>query len=844
MRPGPDSRATARILQRLQRVRPSGDGWTALCPAHDDHQPSLSIGQGLDGRVLLRCHAGCPVEQIVAALGLSLSDLFDAPPIPCRYPAASSSPSASHRPASPEGLTLREYATAKRLPLDLLQELGVTEVTRRGRRALRMPYTDERGAESAVRFRLALRGDQRFRWKRGSRVLPYGLSRLHEAREAGYVLLVEGESDAQTLWLHGLPALGIPGASTWRNEWGRFLEGLLVYLWREPDPGGDTLLDAVGHSLPETLVLTPPPGIKDISQHHVAGGDVLGLMQELVAQARTVSDLRAVELQQAHQRERVEAGELVDQPDILATFADVVQRLGLAGEEQHAQLLYLALTSRLLDRPVSLCVKGPSSSGKSFLVDTVLRAFPDDSYHALSAMSERALVYSQEPLSHRFLVIFEAAGLGSDFASYLLRSLLSEGRLRYETVESTAQGLRPRSIEREGPTGLIVTTTKTALHPENETRLFSITVRDDRQQTRSVLRAAALEASGQTPEPPDLKPWHALQRWLSSGERRAVIPYARWLAENISDAAVRMRRDFTALLHLIQAHAILHQAHRERDAQGRIVATAADYAGVHRLVADIVSEGVQATVSRSIRETVDAVAGLILQTGWPVSRSQVARALRIDPSATSRRLHRAARLGYLVRQRQGLVVRWSLGEPLPRDTSVLPTPEVLSAAISNGEIEAPTPAPQLEGPSDRGGPGVPFPFTSVLPVTSGWGDGEPVRVPIAPPLPAIVHSCTSNTGEGASTLPEAGRRAVVHTSEEGGGTSERQAGEASTPGWRAERTAHPSLCSRAGRAGGRDTSPLFAPGPSLFAPGLLTGSRSPETTRQADQKPVARPPPP
>ena len=79
-----------------------------------------------------------------------------------------------------------------------------------------------------------------------------------------------------------------------------------------------------------------------------------------------------------------------------------------------------------------------------------------------------------EPLSHRLLVIYETAGLPADFASYLVRSLLSEGRLRYETVIKSRDGPCPQVIEREGPTSLIVTTTALRLHPENETRLFSL----------------------------------------------------------------------------------------------------------------------------------------------------------------------------------------------------------------------------------------------------------------------------------------------------------------------------------------------------------------------------------
>jgi putative DNA primase/helicase len=48
--------------------RKVGGGWMARCPAHGDHKPSLSIRAGNDGRVLVRCHAGCDQEQVIAAL--------------------------------------------------------------------------------------------------------------------------------------------------------------------------------------------------------------------------------------------------------------------------------------------------------------------------------------------------------------------------------------------------------------------------------------------------------------------------------------------------------------------------------------------------------------------------------------------------------------------------------------------------------------------------------------------------------------------------------------------------------------------------------------------------------
>ncbi len=51
------------VSNKLHNVKKNGASWTACCPAHEDNQASLSIAEGTDGRVLLNCHAGCPVEN-------------------------------------------------------------------------------------------------------------------------------------------------------------------------------------------------------------------------------------------------------------------------------------------------------------------------------------------------------------------------------------------------------------------------------------------------------------------------------------------------------------------------------------------------------------------------------------------------------------------------------------------------------------------------------------------------------------------------------------------------------------------------------------------------------------
>lgn len=96
---------------------------------------------------------------------------------------------------------------------------------------------------------------------------------------------------------------------------------------------------------------------------------------------------------------------------ILDRFSDQVRLRGLVGEERNAAVLYLALTSRVLDKPVSVGLKGHSSSGKSFTVETAIEFFPDDAVIVFTAMSQRALVYSKRDFQHRTLVVYEATGL-------------------------------------------------------------------------------------------------------------------------------------------------------------------------------------------------------------------------------------------------------------------------------------------------------------------------------------------------------------------------------------------------------------------------------------------------
>ncbi|HZU66280.1 MAG TPA: AAA family ATPase [Ktedonobacteraceae bacterium] len=239
----PASPTLDHVLAQLKGVRTSLRGWRACCPAHADSEPSLSIGLGEQGQVLLKCFAGCSLERIVEAIGLTITDLFP--------DGATTLEQGSSNNGHRQALTLLDLALAKQLPWKYLFHLGVMDHASGG---VQIPYhlADGRAAPR-YRIRTALVAKEGSRWSVGEgNIVPYGLERLEDARKAGYLVLVEGESDCWTLWYQGIPALGIPGAEMTGVLEAAMLSGIdRLYLMHEPDQGGSTFVSHLTKRLTE-----------------------------------------------------------------------------------------------------------------------------------------------------------------------------------------------------------------------------------------------------------------------------------------------------------------------------------------------------------------------------------------------------------------------------------------------------------------------------------------------------------------------------------------------------------------------------------------------------------------
>jgi hypothetical protein len=167
-----------------------------------------------------------------------------------------------------------ELARAKSLPPALLRQLGLSDLP--NGRGVGISYRDRAGDQVAVKRRTALVAKEGSYWPARTPLMAYGDWKLHEVARAGWLVLVEGESDCWTLWQHAFPAIGLPGSCSAGTLTVEHLVGVTrLFIHVEPDKGGQKFHESVLkrlselHYADETFTFHMPAGFKDPSALHI-----------------------------------------------------------------------------------------------------------------------------------------------------------------------------------------------------------------------------------------------------------------------------------------------------------------------------------------------------------------------------------------------------------------------------------------------------------------------------------------------------------------------------------------------------------------------------------------------
>jgi hypothetical protein len=257
---------------------------------------------------------------------------------------------------------------------------------------------------------------------------------------------------------------------------------------------------------------------------------------------------------------------LLRDPGLIERIVGDVEAIGVVGEASNALVGYLAMVSRLLDKPLAILIQSTSAAGKSTLMDALLSLMPEGQRVHYSAMTGQSLFYLGEgDLKHKILAIAEEEGVRQ--AAYALKLLQSQGEL---TIASTGKDpqtgkLVTSEYRVEGPVMLCLTTTAIDLDEELLNRCLVLTINETAEQTAAIQarqRQARTLAGLRTRVASEqvIAAHRAAQTLLQP--LAVVNPYAESLT--FAHDRVRLRRDHQKYLALIDAIALLHQYQRKR----------------------------------------------------------------------------------------------------------------------------------------------------------------------------------------------------------------------------------------------------------------------------------------
>jgi hypothetical protein len=309
---------------------------------------------------------------------------------------------------------------------------------------------------------------------------------------------------------------------------------------------------------------------------------------------------------------REEAATLLADAELIRRVVEDVEAQGVAGERELTATIYLVGVSRLLTRPLAAIVQGPSSSGKSYLIRKVSDLFPPEGVIHATQMTPQALYHMKSgSLRHRWIVAGERSRVEDDEraeATRALREMLSDGRLSKMVPVKVGGAIETVLIEQEGPIAFVESTTLAKVFEEDANRCLMLHTDERAEQTQRVI---AMTASGLIDGKGDRRDRRAQVHQAAQRMLKAYVvcvPFADRLGELFPCERVEARRAFSHLLGMVQASALLHQSQRNVDADGRLVAEAADYQIARYLLNAPLAKLLSDRISDPARRCYDALA--------------------------------------------------------------------------------------------------------------------------------------------------------------------------------------------------------------------------------------------
>lgn len=284
--------------------------------------------------------------------------------------------------------------------------------------------------------------------------------------------------------------------------------------------------------------------------------------------------------------------EFLSQRNLLQRIDKLIEQSGVVGEENTRKLLFVIASTYKMNTPLHALVQGGSGSGKSHLINTIGKCFPQEDVMSMTRVTSKSFYhYNKEELVDKLMLIQDFDGLDEE-AQYAFRELQSAGNIHSSTTYKDRNGNLVSAVKTvKSHFASLLATTKAEIYYDNMSRCVVIGVDESAEQTAKIINYQNRKIAGMVDEKEEREATVFIQNCMRLVKPLPVVN--RFADKIFLPAEAKMLRRLNSHYQcFVKQITILHQYQRKRDEQGRLITEIEDL----RIACDILFDAIMLKV--------------------------------------------------------------------------------------------------------------------------------------------------------------------------------------------------------------------------------------------------------
>jgi ABC-type molybdenum transport system ATPase subunit/photorepair protein PhrA len=343
-----------------------------------------------------------------------------------------------------------------------------------------------------------------------------------------------------------------------------------------------------------------------------------------------------------------EAQLFLSQPNLLENTDKLIELSGITGETSNRLLVFIIASTYKMLNPLHALVQGTSGSGKTHLINAIASLMPPEDILNMTRVTSKSFYhYSKDELINKLVLIQDMDGLDEE-AKYAFREMQSAGQVSSSTTYKDKFGNLQSTVKTVNASfASLSATTHAEIYYDNMSRSIVLGIDESPEQTQRIIQQQNKKLAGLTDEVATRKAKELLQNCMRILKPYEVVNrYANKIQLPVE--AKMLRRLNNHYQSFVSQITILHQYQRQKDEQGRLIATVEDL----KLACEILFDAIMWKIDEldsSLRQVFEQMKDYVRKQGnaHPFTAREIRQQLNLSKSQCFRYIEELKKLEYI-----------------------------------------------------------------------------------------------------------------------------------------------------------------------------------------------------